>query len=172
MIVFSDVHRDDDINFSSFCPQEFSTNICSILEVVALSDLEKMNSYDVDELAFKYDQYELSQAILPTAFRYVFEFFQADVALYFSYDVWITDSLFPIVNLFQNYYVVTTPTMVFLVSDNTNEFRDDMDMFESLDAGFLGLKVSNGTHRYLNWWSNVMRTRGEDCNILIVLCFL
>lgn len=126
-------------------------------------EAEALGLDELPEMAFRYGVTELSTAIKPAAFRYLFERDECDAALYLDPDVLVVSPLAEAVEaLREGGSAVLTPHICAPVEDGRKP--DDQSMLRGgiYNLGFLALANDEDARRFVSWWH---RRLVRDCRI-------
>ena len=108
-----------------------------------------------DLFFYKYSILELSTAIKPFLFKYIFTEYQVDSLLYLDPDLYITAALTSIYDAFSHSNIVLTPHM-FTPPPDDGKSPSENDIMHSgvYNLGFLGMKKHDEVYALLDWWSS------------------
>ena len=121
--------------------------------------LGKANIIEVDQwlsghltMALYYDAVEFNTAVKPYAFSHIFEAFGADSVVYLDPDVVLFDSIAPVFESLEHANIALTPHLHSPLGSRGSP--DDLTILRSgsFNLGFLGLRRSGETARFLSWW--------------------
>ena len=103
-------------------------------------------------MALYYDAVEFNTAVKPYAFSHIFEKFAADKVVYLDPDVVLFDSISPVFVSLEHANVALTPHLYSPLS--MGGMPNDLTILRSgsFNLGFLGLRQSEETARFLVWW--------------------
>lgn len=124
---------------------------------------------EVNLAGFKreYTVMEVATACKPVFGLYIFEKYPAlEKLIYFDTDLWITDSVEPIEKSLDFYDIIITPHITQPI-DLQEEWNEKQFLNAGLyNTGFVGMKRSENTIKFLNWWKNHLKEYGyyDFCN--------
>ncbi|HEX3430767.1 MAG TPA: glycosyltransferase, partial [Rhizomicrobium sp.] len=110
---------------------------------------------DFERMSFVYDIMELSTAIKPFVFLYLFNRFTAPGFLYIDPDIILLRSLVHVRKaLDDGYTMVLTPHMMQPLQDGLEP--SDLTIMKSgvYNLGFLGVRAADETRKFIAWWSD------------------
>ena len=105
----------------------------------------------VNELSLKYNIMELSCAVRPAVFLYLFEKGSSTV-LHIDSDTQTYDRFNEIDPLLEQNNIVVTPHFCSPIDDGKYPSEIDFVKFGLYNLGFLAVKKSDETVRFMNWW--------------------
>lgn len=118
---------------------------------------------DFDAMAFKYDIVEFSTAVKPFLLEHLLVKHGVTELLYIDPDILVLHPLWPLFETLQHDDIVLTPHTTVDFPDDQQSPGDSMLMIHGLyNLGFIGLRSSANTHRFLEWWQGKLR---EHCVI-------
>lgn len=113
------------------------------------------------ELAFKYSVIELSTALKPFFFEYLFDRFEYDKIIYLDPDIYIFDSLQSIFDELDRYFLVLTPHITkFNIVDIGSKTEDDFLLCGVYNLGFAAIKNNKKGRDLLEWWKIRLHDKG------------
>jgi hypothetical protein len=133
-------------------------------QIISISEVQEVNL-----LGFKgeYTVMEVATACKPVFGLYIFEKYpDLEKLIYFDTDLWITDSIEPIEKNLDNYDIIITPHITQPI-DLQEEWNEKQFLNAGLyNTGFVGMKRSENTFKFLNWWKNHLKDYGyyDFCN--------
>ncbi len=133
-------------------------------QIISISEVQEVNL-----LGFKgeYTVMEVATACKPIFGLYLFEKYPAlEKLIYFDTDLWITDSIEPIEKNLDSYDIIITPHITQPI-DLQEEWNEKQFLNAGLyNTGFVGMKRSENTFKFLNWWKNHLKDYGyyDFCN--------
>jgi len=101
---------------------------------------------------FKYTILELSTAVKPYAANYIFDHFDIDRLLYFDPDIKFFGPLSGLFTSLDQYSIILTPHLTASVEDDRHPTELDILRSGSYNLGFIGLRRTEETRRFLRWW--------------------
>lgn len=148
---------------------EFVIGLCDKIEGsgVDKSKLEGLNLLEVhrigidgfDEMTERYDITELNTAVKPFYFNYFFNS-RPDMEriIYFDPDIEIFDRLTGIEEGLDTHNIVLTPHFYTPVFDKKSRTEQQMFVNGIYNLGFLAVKRSEETFKFLDWWMIKLKT--------------
>jgi glycosyltransferase involved in cell wall biosynthesis len=101
---------------------------------------------------FKYTILELSTAVKPFALEYVLDHYRVDQVLYFDPDIAIYGDLHCLERALDQSSIVLTPHLTSPLVDRSRPTDLDILRSGSYNLGFIGIRRSAETSRFLDWW--------------------
>ena len=133
----------------------------ALAAVVTLEDLQRVASFPLLELAFKYGLVEFNTAIKAVAVRYVFDVLDGTRCLYFDNDVWIMESLWEIEALLETHAVVVTPHVAEPNPlDGLKQTDVKIGQAGIFNFGFVAFADGPTCRAFLQWWDQRLRWYG------------
>ena len=113
-------------------------------------------------MALYYDAVEFNTAVKPSAFDYIFKKFGAEKVVYLDPDVVLFDSIAPVFEALDHANIALTPHLHAPLG--AGGMPDDLTILRSgsFNLGFLGLRQSAESTRFLAWWRRNCRF---DCRV-------
>ena len=133
-------------------------------QIIQISEVQEVNL-----VGFKgeYTVMEVATACKPVFGLYLFEKYIAlEKLIYFDTDLWITDTIEPIEKNLDSYDIIITPHITQPI-DLQEEWNEKQFLNAGLyNTGFVGMKRSENTFKFLNWWKNHLKEYGyyDFCN--------
>jgi hypothetical protein len=124
---------------------------------------EKLEIEDslLEQMAFKYDLVEFCTSIKPACFQYFFDKDKYEKIIYFDPDIYVYNSLDPIFSELENSSILLTPHILTMQTPFVGDYPDHLFLLNgTFNLGFLGLKKSPETEKFLQWWHNRLQ---NDC---------
>ncbi|MFA6081592.1 MAG: hypothetical protein WC741_04260 [Patescibacteria group bacterium] len=116
--------------------------------------IDKIDTVDnLDFLKFKYNVLELSTAVKPAIFLWLFKKYHYKKILYFDSDILVYRPLNEIIKKLDIFDALVTPHIRENINDNKEPNEIDFVKSGYFNAGFLGLKRSNKSIKFLRWWA-------------------
>ena len=103
---------------------------------------------------FKYTTLELSTAVKPYAAQRIFECYGVERLLYLDPDIFVYSDLEPILSALETRAILLTPHLTAPLEDDRRPSDLDILRAGAYNLGFLGLRLSDTTGRFLSWWQN------------------
>ncbi len=133
-------------------------------QIIAISEVQEVN---LAGFKGEYTVMEVATACKPIFGLYLFEKYpDLEKLIYFDTDLWITDSIEPIEKNLDNYDIIITPHITQPI-DLQEEWNEKQFLNAGLyNTGFIGMKRSENTFKFLNWWKNHLKDYGyyDFCN--------
>ena len=140
------------------------TNFEIPYQIIPISTL---NLPYLQEFSDKYTVIELACACKPVFGLHLFEkYSDLEKLIYFDTDLWITNSIESIEKNLDSYDIIITPHITQPI-DLKEEWNEKQFLNAGLyNAGFLALKRSLNSFKFLNWWNNHLKDYGyyDFCN--------
>ena len=133
-------------------------------QIIQISEVQEVNL-----VGFKgeYTVMEVATACKPVFGLYLFEKYTAlEKLIYFDTDLWITDTIESIEKNLDSYDIIITPHITQPI-DLQEEWNEKQFLNAGLyNTGFVGMKRSENTFKFLNWWKNHLKEYGyyDFCN--------
>jgi len=133
-------------------------------KIIPISEIQPVNL-----VGFKgeYTVMEVATACKPVFGLYLFDKYpNIDKLIYFDTDLWITDSLESIEKNLDIYDIILTPHITQPI-DLEEEWNEMQFLNAGLyNTGFVGMKRSENTIKFLSWWKNHLKDYGyyDFCN--------
>ena len=133
-------------------------------QIILISEVQKVNLAGFKR---EYTVMEVATACKPVFGLYLFEKYpDLQKLIYFDTDLWITDSVESIEKNLDNYDIIITPHITQPI-DLQEEWNEKQFLNAGLyNTGFVGMKRSENTFKFLNWWKNHLKDFGyyDFCN--------
>ena len=133
-------------------------------QIIQISEVQEVN---LAGFKGEYTVMEVATACKPVFGLYLFEKYPAlEKLIYFDTDLWITDSIEPIEKSLDSYDIIITPHITQPI-DLREEWNEKQFLNAGLyNTGFVGMKRSENTFKFLNWWKNHLKEYGyyDFCN--------
>jgi hypothetical protein len=133
-------------------------------KIIPISEVQPVN---LSGFKGEYTVMEVATACKPIFGLYLFEKYPAlEKLIYFDSDLWIADSVEPIEKNLENYDIIITPHITQPI-DLQEEWNEKQFLNAGLyNTGFVGMKRSENTFKFLNWWKNHLKDYGyyDFCN--------
>ncbi len=145
---FKKNHPDIDI----YCVTLENTKFGSrLFKSIPVNKIKTINNLEL--LKFKYNVLELSTAVKPSIFLWLFKKYHYKKILYFDSDVIVYRPVNEIISKLDSFEAVVTPHIRKVIKDNKQPNEIDFSKSGYFNAGFLGLKKNANTMTFLQWWS-------------------
>ncbi len=133
-------------------------------QIIQISEVQEVN---LAGFKGEYTVMEVATACKPVFGLYLFEKYpDLEKLIYFDTDLWITDSIEPIEKNLDSYDIIITPHITQPI-DLQEEWNEKQFLNAGLyNTGFVGMKRSENTFKFLNWWKNHLKEYGyyDFCN--------
>lgn len=120
----------------------------------------------IKNLAWQMENYEIVEfntALKSSAFEYIFQYTKTDLIYYFDPDIKLYQSLTEFEVHWKGASILLTPHILSPIPLDNNAPDENLFLNHGIyNLGFLGLKRSNTTFSFLNWWSSRL---AEKCLI-------
>lgn len=132
--------------FISEIDYDFIPNV----KIIAIKDVV----LDVEELAHRYNIIELNTAVKPGVFNYLISQYSPSLIIFLDPDLYIYDHFLEIESLIENgdCNLVVTPHFCSPIDDGKVPSEIHLSVYGLFNLGFLALKNSIESKRFLNWW--------------------
>lgn len=133
-------------------------------KIIPISEVQPVNL-----AGFKgdYTVMEVATACKPVFGLYLFEkYSELEKLIYFDTDLWITESVEPIIKNLDNFDIILTPHITQPI-DLQEQWNEKQFLNAGLyNTGFVGMKRSENTMKFLTWWKNHLKDYGyyDFCN--------
>jgi glycosyltransferase involved in cell wall biosynthesis len=114
--------------------------------------LDELGIPNVDEMIFRYDIVELSTAVKPFLLQHLFERTKLDKLVYFDPDILFLAPIDDVVTLLDTQNIVVVPHLVDTLKEDVVPSERHMLMTGVYNLGFIGLRRSDETAKFLTWW--------------------
>lgn len=121
-----------------------------------LIQIEKLDIGDFATMAFRYSLIELCTAIKPFCFNHLLDSGHNEIA-YLDPDINTYSSLGPVFDLVAENNIVLTPHLTEPVNDDRRPNEIDILRAGAYNLGFLAVKASPETRKFINWWRDRLR---------------
>jgi glycosyltransferase involved in cell wall biosynthesis len=111
-----------------------------------------------ERLFFKYTILELNTAIKPFFIEYLFDN-SFEKVIYLDPDIYVYQPLDSVLQRLDDYEVVVTPHITQPLEDGYRPTELDIIVAGSYNMGFIGLKASSVTKRFLEWWKRKLENQ-------------
>ena len=133
-------------------------------QIIQISEVQEVN---LAGFKGEYTVMEVATACKPVFGLYLFEKYIAlEKLIYFDTDLWITDTIESIEKNLDSYDIIITPHITQPI-DLQEEWNEKQFLNAGLyNTGFVGMKRSENTFKFLNWWKNHLKEYGyyDFCN--------
>ena len=133
-------------------------------QIIPISEVQEVN---LSGFKGEYTVMEVATACKPIFGLYLFEKYpDLQKLLYFDTDLWITDSVETIEKSLDSYDIIITPHITQPI-DLQEEWNEKQFLNAGLyNTGFVGMRRSENTFKFLNWWKNHLKDYGyyDFCN--------
>ncbi len=118
-------------------------------EVIPVEDIEPATAV----LAAKYNLVEMNTCLKPRAFEYLLTERAFDLVLFFDPDIQIFRALDPVIEAFDGADILLTPHITTPIPWDGHKPNENMFLnFGIYNLGFIGLRRTVETLRFLQWW--------------------
>lgn len=113
------------------------------------------------DMAFYYNLLELSCAIKPFCFQYLFQNFKFEKIIYFDPDIYVYSSLNTIMDELNDKYMILTPHLTNMNLSGQGAMLEDSFLFVgAFNLGFIALRMCPKIEQFLVWWGERLVDRG------------
>lgn len=120
-------------------------------------DKIKINNELWDEMAFKYILIEFCTAIKPFCFESLFAIGSYEKIIYLDPDIFVFNSLEKIFQQLSDHPIIVTPHILDMQATHLGDHPDYLFLVNgTFNLGFIGLRSSEKTELFLNWWKERM----------------
>jgi len=128
--------------------------LISLVEKSNIIEIEKLDIPEFDSFCLKYDIVELNTAVKPYYFEYIFQNTKdLEYIIYFDPDIIVYSNLNELDKKLENYNFVITPHIISPLNDDGLMIDEKQINNTGLyNAGFLCIKKSEESQRFINWW--------------------
>jgi hypothetical protein len=121
-------------------------------ETFEVINVRQLNLHNLQHLAFRYNILELNTNVKPTFLANLFER-GVERLLYFDPDILICSSLDSLFDLLDRYCILLTPHCISPIErDGHRPSEIDFLQVGVFNLGFIGLRRSEQTEKFLHWW--------------------
>lgn len=145
---FKKNHPDIDIYCITLENTKFNSELFKSIPINKINTIKNL-----ELLKFKYNVLELSTAVKPSIFTYLFNKYGYKKILYFDSDVIVYKPVIKIIKELDNFDAVITPHIRKIIQDDKLPNEIDFSKSGYFNAGFLGLKMNTDTLKFLKWWA-------------------
>jgi lipopolysaccharide biosynthesis glycosyltransferase len=144
-----------DTRFFLFLVDEPNPDIdYSFLQPGELIDIKKVRIPDFDSLALKFNITELSTAVKPYIFSYLFDHNKAGKIIYLDPDIYIFNPFTEVLDLLDNSNIIITPHILSGVDDDKQPTDYHTLNGGVYNLGFLALSDHDKVKDFLDWWTD------------------
>ena len=118
-------------------------------------NINQLNLPAFKKFCFRYDIMELSTAIKPYAFRWIFQNTNAENVIYLDPDILVLSRLDRVTEILDGgSSVVITPHITSRVDDGLHPDESTMLKVGVFNLGFIAISSSNSGYEVVNWWAD------------------
>lgn len=133
-------------------------------KIIPISEVQEVN---LAGFKGEYTVMEVATACKPIFGLYLFEKYpDLDKLIYFDTDLWILESVEPIIKKLDTFDIILTPHITQPI-DLQEQWNEKQFLNAGLyNTGFVGMKRSENTFKFLNWWKTHLKDYGyyDFCN--------
>jgi len=133
-------------------------------KIIPISEVQEVN---LTGFKGEYTVMEVATACKPIFGLYLFEKYpDLDKLIYFDTDLWILESVEPIIKNLDTFDIILTPHITQPI-DLQEQWNEKQFLNAGLyNTGFVGMKRSENTFKFLNWWKTHLKDYGyyDFCN--------
>lgn len=145
---FKKNHPDIDIYCITLENKNFDSKL---FKSIPIDKIDTINNLDF--LKFKYNVLELSTAVKPSIFLWLFKKYHYKKMLYFDSDILVYRPLNEIIKKLDLFEAIVTPHIREVIKDDKEPNEIDFVKSGYFNAGFLGLKKDSRSIEFLKWWA-------------------
>lgn len=145
---FKKNHPDVDIYCITLENTKFSSELFKSIPINKIDTIKNL-----ELLKFKYNVLELSTAVKPSIFTYLFRKYGYKKILYFDSDIIVYKPVNKLISKLDNFDAILTPHIRKMIKDNKQPHEVDFSKSGYFNAGFLGLANNLKTLEFLGWWA-------------------
>lgn len=135
------------------------------IENISYIEVEEIGIAGFEEMCRRYTTFELVCACKPFFARHLFDtFHERETLLYFDVDILVFDSLAALEATLTKCNVLLTPHITKPLEPGDGTLFPNDENFTGVgiyNAGFFGLRHGDETFRFLDWWSERVRTKAS-----------
>ncbi|EKE14760.1 MAG: glycosyl transferase, group 1 [uncultured bacterium] len=146
---FKKNHPDIDIYCITLENTKFKSKLFKSIPVNEINTIENL-----ELLKFKYNVLELSTAIKPYIFTYLFKKYSYKKILYFDSDITVYKPVNKIIKKLDDFDAIITPHIRQMIEDDKQPNEIDFSKSGYFNAGFFGFKKNIDTLKFLKWWAD------------------
>jgi glycosyltransferase involved in cell wall biosynthesis len=118
-------------------------------------NINQLKLPDFKKFCFRYDVMELSTAIKPYVFKWIFENTEAENVIYLDPDILVLGRLDKVTEILdEGSAVVITPHITSRVDDGLHPDEKTMLKVGVFNLGFIAISSSKSGYEVVNWWAN------------------
>ena len=162
---------DPDLLFYIFLSDELDGSIDLAQQKYPIIEAKFLGIPQWRNMAFYYDILEFSCAIKPFCFQYLAQNYNYGNIIYFDPDIYVYNSLGPIMDSLRDHCIVLTPHVTNLSLTSDGASPDSSLLFVgAYNLGFIALRVCPVATEFLSWWGARLVDRGfaDICEALHV----
>lgn len=118
-------------------------------------NIKELNLPQLEKFSFRYDVMELSTAIKPYVFKWIFENTNAENVIYLDPDILVLSRLDKVTEILDGgSVVVVTPHITNRVDDGLHPDETTMLKVGVFNLGFIAISSSDAGYEVVNWWAD------------------
>lgn len=123
-------------------------------ENFVLIEIDELRSEitNLEAFCFQYSILELSTALKPYVLKYIFKKYNISKLAYFDPDILITENLYTISELLDEYQIILTPHITSPYNDHYKPSEVELLRAGAYNLGFIALANTEETSSMLQWW--------------------
>lgn len=114
---------------------------------------------ELPEMSERYSLIEFNCAVKPFMATYLINKYFPETIIYADSDLFFYNRIAAVETALFNHNIALTPHITAPYSDDATPMERDMLRSGIYNAGFIGMKVTKETIRFLNWWAERMKTQ-------------
>jgi len=143
------------VKFIIFLADEPDENIDLTHDDETIIPVSTIGITDLTDWAFKYNVTEFCTSVKPACFKYIFNQYNTEKAIYFDPDIFVFNNLDVIFNNLDERDIVITPHYVTPQINYTGDQKESATLFVGIyNFGFVAFKNTPHNLFLLNWWDN------------------
>ena len=125
-----------------------------------LIEAKSIGIHNFKRIAFRFDILELNTNVKPSFLKFLMRDRSVQRLLYLDPDILIASSLQPVFDLLDESQILLTPHCLTPITDNLRPSEQDFLAVGVFNLGFIGVKDTLETGRFLDWWEQRCLTLG------------
>lgn len=118
-------------------------------------NINQLNLPEFEKFCFRYDVMELSTAIKPYVFRWIFDNTNAENVIYLDPDIFVLSRLDRVTEILDGgSAVVVTPHITTRIDDGLHPDETTMLKVGVFNLGFIAISSSDTGYKVVNWWAD------------------
>lgn len=130
------------------------------VELFELIEVQSIGIENFKQVAFKFNILELNTDVKPSFLKFLMRERSIQKVLYLDPDILVTSSLKPVFDSLEQNQIILTPHCVSPITDDLRPSEQDFLEAGIFNLGFIGIKDTLETRRFLEWWAQRCLTLG------------